>query len=328
MKVFGLSAVLVFALAGAATAEVRISGDAHMGVIADFEEYPGADRYLAFESRIRIRFDMSSETDAGLSFGGAVRVDQSDLSEDGFAGSVFISGSMGKISMGDVDGAAEAAVAHVSSVGYTGLSYFNETDFLSDDMAPYNGPSMLYEYYGVDWSVYLSVSNPGYKSYVYTGIPPDYGVYKTDAVYALGARYSLKNYTFSFGYELHRAPDGMFESADGRNLFLGVSAEFGRFTAKAIYGRDMNYNYYQGFNTHQVYVSADYAMDKLILTAFYGMRPKISPYDPGSVKYLGVGTIYDLGGGASLSGGYVKEMSPYGDYYDRDAFDLGLNFAF
>jgi outer membrane protein OmpU len=45
---------------------------------------------------------------------------------------VFISGAFGRLTMGDVSGAPEAAVGDVSGVGLTGLGDLNEATYLSN----------------------------------------------------------------------------------------------------------------------------------------------------------------------------------------------------
>lgn len=65
-------------------------------------------------------------------------------------------------------------------------------------------------------------------------------------------------------------------------------------------------------------VSADYTMDATTLTAFY---TDDSEYN-GTQAY-GIGATYDLGGGAAVKGGYVKDKldGAYG-------YDLGVDFSF
>jgi outer membrane protein OmpU len=59
-------------------------------------------------------------------------------------------------------------------------------------------------------------------------------------------------------------------------------------------------------------------MDAMALTAFYSDREELG----GSAAY-GLGASYDLGGGASVVGGYVQNQTT-----DDSAFDLGLSFSF
>ena len=128
MKQFLASTAILALTAGFAAAEVNISGSARMGLIDDF-----GDVGVLMTSRVRVNFDMSGQTDTGLSFGASVRADQSGQGNTANNDStVFVSGVFGKLSMGDVDGAATAAVGHVDGVGLTGLGDLNESMFIGN----------------------------------------------------------------------------------------------------------------------------------------------------------------------------------------------------
>ena len=71
-KVLFATSCLV-AFAGAAAAEVAVSGDGRMGMV-----YDGDD--MQFSSRARAKFTMTGESDSGLAFGAAFRVDQENYS--------------------------------------------------------------------------------------------------------------------------------------------------------------------------------------------------------------------------------------------------------
>ena len=127
MKKVLLATSALMLVAGAAAAEVAVSGSARMGVV-----YNGTD--AEFSSRVRINFDASGETDGGLAFGASVRNDQSGVGNTANGDStVFVSGAFGKLTMGDVGGAADALVGNVSGVGYTGLGDTNELGYLGTD---------------------------------------------------------------------------------------------------------------------------------------------------------------------------------------------------
>ena len=118
--------------AGVAAADVALSGNARMGVVYDGEDF-------GFNSRLRVQFTLSGETDGGLAFGGSIRADNADGAGGGNVdtggmtqGSVFISGEFGRLSMGDVAGAAEFIAGDLAGVGMTGLRFLNENTFLSN----------------------------------------------------------------------------------------------------------------------------------------------------------------------------------------------------
>ena len=84
---------------------------------------------------------------------------------------------------------------------------------------------------------------------------------------------------------------------------------------KAIYGKETNNT---GFDEDQFAVSADCKADALTVTAFYTDDEAIS-----NAEAYGLGASYDLGGGASVVGGYVKNQTT-----DEDAYDLGVSMSF
>ncbi|WP_343080192.1 porin [Ostreiculturibacter nitratireducens] len=294
--------------AGVAAAEVTVGGDGRMGVI-----YDGAD--WNFTSRIRIKFTASGETDGGLQFGGSARVDHYDTTTgspasaaNGAAGSVYISGAFGKLSMGDVDGAAKAATGDVSGVGLTGLSDLNELQYMAEGGTDFQAgagftgePSALYEYSMGDLSFYASATNP-------TG--------DVDA-YSLAGAYAMGNFTVSLGYE--RAELDLV-GANIDHYVLGASANFGPATVKAI-ATQVDVDTLGTFN--QYALSVDYAVNALTVTAYYKDNSELNGTPLGGTEAYGIGASYDLGGGASLKGGYVSDQTN-----DNEIADFGISFTF
>ena len=324
MKKILLATTLLAATTGFAAAEVTLSGDARMGIISTF----GSD--VRFTSRARVKFTLSGETDGGLAFGASFRADNAasesvttvttttgadgiagtadDITSasttngggavNGDAGSVFISGAFGKLSMGDVDDAANAAVGHVSGVGLTGLGDLNESTFIGNGDGV-TDPSALYEYSTGDLTVYASVTNPTDDA--------DFDAYSVAAKYAMG------DYTVALGYE---ALDSSIGDVD--HLILGVSATFGAITVKGNYGKADGNLGIVSLDGDQYAVSVDYKADALTVTAFYADDSELL-----GVEAYGLGASYDLGGGASVVGGYAKNETD-----DEDAFDVGISMSF
>ena len=312
-KVLLASTALVLS-AGVAAADVAVSGDGRMGIKDDF----GSDTDLGFTSRIRIAFSASGETDAGLAFGGSIRSDNSAGGASGTAGSVFVEGSFGKISMGDVSGAAEAAVGDISGVGLTGLGDVNEGIYLSnntdvdatdfdDDAFSAVRPVARYEYSFGAGTVYASISNPDATGEV--GGAPEVDV----DVYSIGADYSFGNVTVGAGYENVDLSGDISDSID--HWVIGGSAAFGDATVKATYGDSSD------LDLTQWGISLDYVFGATTVTAFY--RDVEADLGSGDVDEdgFGLGVAYDLGGGAALKGGYV-------DFADEDAYDFGISMSF
>jgi outer membrane protein OmpU len=321
MKKILLASTILVGFAGVASAEVALSGDARMGILGDY----GDD--TVFTSRARVQFTMSGESDGGLSFGASFRADNAGTGvtlqdnqgrspgDDGYnpataqlvadggavngkAGSVFVSGAFGTLSMGDVDGAAESAVGNVDGVGLTGLGDYNETTYISDFR---NTPAVLYNYSADALSFYLSAGQ----------------VSGTQDNYGLGVGYATDTWSVGLGYE-NASGD---VAAD--HVIIGGSATFGGVTMKAIYGQASG----RDADGDQWGLSATYAWDALSATVYYYDDSDISNPDTGDslggTEAYGLGASYDLGGGLSVVGGYVQDQT-----IDDSAFDLGLSMAF
>lgn len=322
MKSLLATTAILVATAGTASAEVAVSGSARMGLVDTF-----GDTGVQFSSRVRINFTATGETDTGFSFGATVRADQfGGNSNDGSNGSsgntgssngdstVYVSGGFGKLSMGDVDGAANAANGQVDGVGYTGLDDLNEITYLSNGGTNFGGvrtlddpqdTSVLYEYTTGSLSFYLSA----------TQRDPAVGA----EALSVATKYSAGAYAVSLGYENLDASDAY----EWEQFVLGGSATFGGVTVKALYADGKNN---QGDEWKQHALSATYTADALSVTAFVADDADILTNDlapAGNAKAYGLGASYDLGGGAKVSGGYVKN-----DTDDTSAVDLGLSFSF
>ena len=310
MKKVLLATSVLAMTAGFASAEVTVSGTARMGVIADF-----GDADPAFTSRVRIIFTASGETDSGLSFGATVRNDQSGVGNTENGDSVvYISGAFGKLSMGDVDGAAAAAVGQVDPVGLTGLSDLNEIAYILGN----EDTSALYEYSTGSIGLYFSAQ-------------PNDG----NSNFGVGANYTMGDYKFGIGYENVEdgsTPGGGWPDKIGFSAFwpngatqvvLGADATFGAVTAKARFARYDEDNSTGGMD--QTALSVTYTADALAVTGFYSNFRGTDGYEGDDADFYGVGASYDLGGGATVVGGYSS--ADYGAGSD-DAFDLGLSFSF
>ena len=287
-KVLLASTALVMS-AGVAAADVSVGGDGRMGV----QSYNGAD--LGFTSRIRISFSASGETDAGLAFGGSIRADNSVAGAAGTGGSVFIEGSFGKITMGDVSGAAEAAVGDASGVGLTGLGDFNELAYLSNGVRP----AARWDYTTGDLGLHVSSDNPGPAG---------------DTAMSVAVTYGVGDISFGIGYE---------DNGPADHIAVGVTAAFGDATLKVVYGAsdaaDLNTLLGAAFGAvddDQYAVSLDYVSGATTFTVF---GEKNFQGD----DHYGVGVAYDLGGGASIKAGFAD-----GDSLTDANYDLGISMSF
>lgn len=292
MKKLLLATSMLVGTAGFASAEVALSGDARMGIV---DSGAGDAR---FSSRARVTFTLSGETDGGLSFGASFRADNANVrgieedgvsdadnlpdltagAVDGKAGSVFISGGFGKLTMGDVDGAAQQATGHVAGIGYTGVGDVNESTFIGAGGGA-TDPTALYEFSTGAFTGYASIANP---------------VANADDIIAVGAKYSTDTFSVGVGYEDNGAVTHTV--IKGTATFSGVSVQ-------ALYGKSEGES--------QQAISASYSMDAVGVTAFYS-----DDEDLGGAEGYGIGASYSLGGGASIAGGVAKNKTADETLYD------------
>ena len=301
MKKVLFATTALIATAGVASADIGISGDGRMGVV-NTEATGNSDNETQFNSRIRITFTASGTTDAGIEFGGSVRADNAGATNEagatagtnggvnGQAGSVYVSGDFGKITMGDIGSAHESATGDLAGVGYTMSS--NEMGYAGggDDE-------------GVAWS--YSVDN--LTLYASMGQPQASSANNESSV---GLSYSMAGVTLGVG----TADDGATEetSASIRASVAGVGI------TAIVVDRDNDTSV-----SGETGLSLSYAVDSnLSVAAFTRSVENVGAVDR---DYTGVGFSMNLGGGATLAGGYTQGG---GGSNSLDAMDLGLKFAF
>lgn len=365
MKKILFASTALVAFAGAAAAEVTVTGTGRFGVVASngwdtgYEIFDPSGNSLGFSSnedgaevgfssRLRVIFGMSFESDSGLTFGGTTRADNAAGANNGTAGSVFVSGDFGKLQVGDTDSAAEAAVGNISGVGYTGISDYNETFYLmsgggdpaaNDQFSSTALPAALYSYSAGGATFYLGIGNPAGQDFDiaagnYGGIvvPNDVTV-EASQQYSLGVAWANDQFSASAGYESSKyenVASGFSETLGA--FYLGGSATFAGATIKAMYGdiTDLDYTQYG--------MSVDYTFDAWTATAFF----RTSDYGSNGINYNATGingptvinidsrTAYGIGASYDLGGGVeiaggVVDPDLPDVYYQAD---LGVSFAF
>jgi outer membrane protein OmpU len=298
MKKVLLATSALAMMAGAASAEIALSGSARMGLVYDGSlDAGGGETY--FSSRVRIVFTASGETDTGLSFGASMRADQQGgnnnddpADKDGDSNgdsTVFISGAFGKLTMGDVGGAADALVGQVSGVGYGPNDALQEIDFIGTTKT-----AVYYEY-----STGSLTFGLGAGQLYDVDLDAD-----TEDQLNIGVKYATDAFSVALGYETSDSEDA---------LHLGASATFGAATLKArVTDRDSEADI-------QWATSIDYAIDATTITAFY------TDFGDNDTQHIGLGASYDLGGGAAVAGGIVLQDAAG---VNETFADVGLKFSF
>ena len=329
-KIFLGSAALLLS-AGVASAQISLTGDGRMGVVFDdrFVLNTDADGVATeaesrtqFSQRYRVQFNASGTTDTGLTFGGFARVQFGGNTVNATGGSVaagqqlFISSAFGRIEMGDVSGAVESAVGDLHGVGYAGIGFENENQFIvrrfNDGVARDlgdTGPGVRYSYSFGDASIFANVSQ----------IEPD----TQGRSYGLGAAYSFEGFRIGGGIERLNTPSGSaFGNFNHAAVALGYS--FDIFEVRATYGRVDSSAVDEGLLSRrdQFGISGAVNFDDIGVTAFYRR-------DFEDLLHVGVGASYDLGGGAVVRTGLVRSTRYAGEVRpNRTRADFGINLSF
>lgn len=350
MKKLLIATSALVALTGAASAEVALTGDGRMGLVWDGDN-------AQFSSRVRARFNLSGETDSGLSFGGSFRVDQENYAAapesrsaaHGTAGSVYVSGTFGKLSMGDVVSATEAAIGDLTEIGYTDGEFAanpEEIDYLTGDGEnEEQGPTALYEYTFNGVNLFASMTDGSRRdcsaSNVIVGSLECYDFDTDDeseVAFSLAAGYEFGAYSVGLGYS---------ENRDGTEIVIGGTAAINEFKIKAFYADyddrdlaqlgDFEYNFDDDETTFEVNydksygLSVEYAMANGIGLEALWIRRDVEILEgfadeaDDSYDAYGVGASYDLGAGATLAGAVMKN-----DLFaeNETRADVGIKFSF
>lgn len=271
MKKLLLATALLGAMGQMAAADVALSGDARMGVTS----INGGNSF-DFSSRTRVRFTLSSETDSGVKFGAVFRAQEAVEAAAGTAGTVFVDiPNVGRLTMGDADGAAQAAVVQFGAIGFDEAGKRQEFAFLTGGSKS-KGIDALYAYTNGNLLLAVSAGNPGAA----TGN----GATQNGDDYGIAASYTTEFWKLAAGYE-----------NDGVNDQVVVSGSYGNGQAevKAAYGL-------RNDKAEQLAVFGTYIINHTTLNAFYRK-------DFANLDYTGVGVTQDLGGGLALSAAYATK---------------------
>lgn len=114
MKKILFATTALVASAGFAAAEVKISGNAEMGIAKYGNDYTGTtgvdEGAAVFVSNVDIDFALRGESDNGISFGADIDLDEAGATSNSKE-AVFVQAGGLKVTMGDTDGALDARLA-------------------------------------------------------------------------------------------------------------------------------------------------------------------------------------------------------------------------
>ncbi len=326
MKKILLATTALVGFAGAAAAEVKLTGYAEIGVVG------GDNIETQFWNDIDVTFKLSGASDSGLEFGATIDLDELNgdninptAGGNGCGGvsssnpgcendsSVWVSGSFGKVTLGDTDGALDWAAAelsigtaiaddHTSQAGYysfTGLD------------GSHDGQVMRYEYSFGDFAVAVSAEL-------------DDSVANDDPTIGVGVKWSGDMggtaIDAGLGYQSGEIAGVSLDATAlsvGATMANGISVKLGYATGNLAQNA-VDYDWYG--------VGIGYTMDALKVQALWGQWSSTGLPDADG---FGLMANYDLGGGAVAMFGYGdggSVASPYAGAGSHWSAGLGLSF--
>ena len=330
MKKVLLTSTVLVAFAGAASAEVAITGAAEIGLanldsaataaVAPTATSLGvaakpANDEAQFHSDIDVFFTMSGQSDNGLTFGANLDIDETQ-GPAAFSGntqggeSMFVSGDFGRITMGDTDGAFDFALTEAiigasliddnEHGGYNGNAGFDGAG---------DGQVLRYDYSFGALAAAISFEQIG------------------DGLGRAGAGDLITGVGVSYSADLGGVDLGVglgYQECDNCEIVgLSLSAGFGNgFTAIVNFSNaDTNTN--APGDTDHVGFALGYSVDALTVAVNYG------EFDAGTGTTTdGIGFIanYDLGGGLEAQFGYGNTSTT--GAADRTTWSAGLAMSF
>ena len=362
MKNVLFASTALVAFAGAASAEVTLSGFAEMGIFnndsigattaapAPATAIQTTDGETSFFTDIDVTFTMSGETDGGLTFGASIDLDESGNGQPfesaGTQGgeTIFLSGAFGTLTAGDTDGALDWALTEVA---------FNSGSLNDDETvhAGYNGNSGLdglydgqilrYDYSFGDFGVALSAElNDNADDPTTVGVDES----QSDDVFGIGFKYQLDLGGSEIGLGLGYQTASMATTTgdvDLDTIGLSVNGSIAGFNVGLSYMTFENYipnsiadegvfgdrQITPGQDTDQIGVGVGYTTGAISASLNYGKYDHDSGIEADG---YGLTVGYDLGGGASVQLGYsdstVTDAAGVDTSFDRASFGVRMNF--
>ncbi len=360
-----LASTALVASTSFAMADVNISGFAEMGIFGG-ENADGSEIDTQFHSDIDVFFDMAGETDSGITFGAAIDLDSVgsgafDPARGGDDTSIFVSGALGTLTMGDTDGAYDFALSEAliggslqddnEHIGYNGNSGLDGLYAYGDGD---EGQVARYDYAFGDFSIALSaeidddsdddslveIDNVEFDlDQISAALGEEARDISNDTVLGIGFRYAGEFGSTSFGVGVGYQQAGDFtavsvETDDEGNV---TDIEYDDDTARA-YGLSLdasmdngiqaiiNYSEFDNFpgdRDKHYGIALGYEFGALLVAANYGQNEFD---DRDSDKGYALVANYDLGGGAELQGSYAVNEQGDGEDYDRFSFGIAMSF--
>lgn len=360
MKKILLASTALVASAGFASAEVSISGMAEMGIFnsgsanininttttltvssaistltsVTTTETEGDTQFF---TDIDVTFKMSGETDGGISFGATVDLDES-VNGNAFAPAteggetIFVSYGGATLTMGDTDGAFDAAMPEVlmaggsinddeENAGYNGNSGFDDKG---------DGQVARFDYAFDAFTLSLSAEqlDNGASDDNIIGVGVKYSGDFNGIAITAGLGYQTgENMAFAPMATLNGA--GFAIVSDAEIIGVGVTAGFANGFSAGLNYSSTDYDLDGLENTTHMGLGLGYEANALAVGFNYGAYENFAGIEDHDVSGYGLAVAYDLGGGLSAKAGYGSSTVELGDdEVQYDSFSLGLGMSF
>ncbi|MBP0483734.1 porin [Sagittula salina] len=351
MKKILFASTALVAFAGAAAAEVKVTGSVEMGVVGGNRYATSAtvnsDGVTQFWTSHEITFTMTGEADNGLTFGAKVQLDEAAASggADDNGADVYVAYGAARLTMGDTDGGLDWAMQEVNLSGgsiddseteHPGFSGNGGFDGSED------GQVARFEYAFGDFAVAISAElddtpNTVTQNAALTICPATVaagaicaGNADDDNIYGIGFKYSGDlggtKIGVGLGYQDQNDWGSIIGASVNATLASGfkVAVNYSEFDPEAAGVSNA---------THSA-IGFGYEMNALAIGLNYG---KYENFDRMSGTYAnnaesdgyGLAVAYDLGGGLAAQFGYGNGTSKVaGVSTDWDSYSLGLAMSF
>jgi outer membrane protein OmpU len=343
MKKVLFATTALIATAGMAAAEVKISGYGRFGL--DWNEANSAVAGTAetnITSRFRLTFDVSTETDGGVTVGGRIRAQA--RSRDGAPGTAAWSapqfhvayGGL-RVNVGNIWGAIDSAPGlylnttsvgtGIDGMGFNSLAIGNgfDWDTFTSAGAGRNGIEALYSAGGFTGHVSYSQRNGG------AVLGNANGEQRTAIMltYSFGDYYVAGSYQSADNTATFTTSNGTVIDANDGLYLITAGGDFGQFGARVAYGStdavdsvtvEGNVDLGAASNLLVWVNSADVDANILADTTAGSNLAAVGRAVDGTS--FGINYQYDLGGGATFVAGYVDEAD------DDNQFQAGVYFSF
>lgn len=260
MKKLLLASTALVGMAGvAAAAEIKLSGYAEIGIDGGNLGYE-----TQFHNDWQVNFNFSGTMDSGVEFGGKVQIEETNGAGDINGGlqiddeAFWVSGTFGKVTLGETDGAFDWALAEIYSGSgisddhstHAGAYWFTGLD------GTYGDQVMRYEYSFGDFAAAISAEMDdtgvgdtniaiggtwsGSLSGVDVGVGLGYQDNGTNSVWGLSASAAMSNgFSVALGYaDLDGTNDAVGNGvASDSWMGVGVAYTTGALTVGANYGK-------------------------------------------------------------------------------------------